>query len=58
MSRSPARHAADHGREPELQPKSISRNDLMALSEESAKVTGIPYVMEAYSDAAEAILLS
>jgi hypothetical protein len=30
----------------------------MALSEESAKVTGIPYVMEAYSDAAEAILLS
>ena len=38
--------------------KSISRNDLMALTEESAKVTGIPYVMDAYSDAAEAILLS
>lgn len=38
--------------------KSISRNDLMALTEESAKVTGIPYVMDAYSDAAEEILLS
>jgi glutamate synthase domain-containing protein 2 len=38
--------------------KSISRNDLMTLTEESAKVTGIPYVMDAYSDAAEVILLS
>jgi glutamate synthase domain-containing protein 2 len=37
---------------------SISRNDLMALTEESAKVTGIPYVMDAYGEAAEEILLS
>ncbi len=36
----------------------ISRNDLMALTEEAANVTGIPYVMNAYRDAAEAILLS
>jgi glutamate synthase domain-containing protein 2 len=34
----------------------ISRNDLMALTEEAARVTGIPYVMDAYRDAAEDIL--
>jgi glutamate synthase domain-containing protein 2 len=34
----------------------ISRADLMALTEESAKVSGIPYVMDAYRDEAEAIL--
>ena len=38
--------------------KSISRSDLMALTEESSMVTGIPYVMDAYSEAAESILLS
>jgi glutamate synthase domain-containing protein 2 len=37
---------------------SISRNDLMALTEESSMVTGIPYVMDAYGEAAEEILLS
>jgi glutamate synthase domain-containing protein 2 len=36
----------------------IARQDLSALTEEAAKVTGIPYVMEAYRDAAEAILES
>ncbi len=35
---------------------SISRNDLMALTEEAARVSGIPYVMDAYRDVAEAIL--
>jgi glutamate synthase domain-containing protein 2 len=35
---------------------SISRNDLMALTEEASKVSGIPYVMEAYRDVAESIL--
>jgi hypothetical protein len=34
----------------------ISRKDLMALTEEAAKVSGIPYVMEAYREEAEAIL--
>jgi len=34
----------------------ISRNDLMALTEEAAKVSGIPYVMEAYREEAERIL--
>jgi glutamate synthase domain-containing protein 2 len=36
--------------------KTISRSDLMALTEEAEKVSGIPYVMSAYRDAAEAIL--
>jgi len=36
--------------------EAISRNDLMALTEEAAKVSGIPYVMEAYREEAEAIL--
>ncbi|MDK2863428.1 MAG: hypothetical protein PWQ46_1138 [Methanomicrobiaceae archaeon] len=36
--------------------KTISRNDLMALTEEAEAVSGIPYVMNAYRDAAEAIL--
>jgi len=34
----------------------ISRNDLMALTEEAAKISGIPYVMEAYREEAERIL--
>jgi hypothetical protein len=34
----------------------ISRHDLMALTEEAAQVSGIPYVMDAYRQEAEAIL--
>ena len=34
----------------------ISRNDLMALTEEAAKVSGIPYVMESYREKAGEIL--
>ena len=34
----------------------ISRDDLMALTEESAKVSGIPFVMDAYRDEAMAII--
>jgi len=34
----------------------ISRGDLMALTEEAAKVSGIAYVMDAYRQEAEAIL--
>jgi glutamate synthase domain-containing protein 2 len=34
----------------------ISRSDLMCLTEEAAKVSGIPYVMDAYRKEAEAIL--
>jgi glutamate synthase domain-containing protein 2 len=34
----------------------ISRKDLMALTEDAAKVTGIPYVMDAYREEAEEIL--
>ncbi|UCC68309.1 MAG: FMN-binding glutamate synthase family protein [Armatimonadota bacterium] len=34
----------------------ISRNDLTALTEEAAKVSGIPYVMEAYREEAERII--
>jgi glutamate synthase domain-containing protein 2 len=34
----------------------ISRRDLMSLTEECTKVTGIPYVMDAYRAEAEAIL--
>ena len=34
----------------------ISRSDLMSLTEDAAKITGIPYVMDAYRDEAEAIL--
>lgn len=34
----------------------ISRNDLMSLTEEAAKVSGIPYLMDAYREEAEAIL--
>ena len=35
---------------------SISRRDLMSLTEEAAQVSGIPYVMDAYRQEAEAIL--
>jgi len=34
----------------------ISRKDLMALTEEAAKISGIPYVMDAYSKEANEIL--
>jgi len=34
----------------------VSRKDLMSLTEEAAKVSGIPYVMEAYRKEADAIL--
>jgi glutamate synthase domain-containing protein 2 len=34
----------------------MSRSDLMALTEEAAQVSGIPYVTEAYREEAEAIL--
>ena len=34
----------------------ISRNDLMALTEEAAKISGIRYVMEVYKEEAERIL--
>ncbi len=34
----------------------ISRKDVMALTEEAAKISGIPYVMKAYREEAEAIL--
>jgi len=36
----------------------VSREDVMSLTEECAKVTGIPYLMEAYREEAEAILNS
>jgi len=34
----------------------ISRRDLMSLTEDCARVTGIPYLMDAYREEAEAIL--
>jgi len=34
----------------------ISRRDVMCLTEEAAKISGIPYVMEAYREEAEQIL--
>ena len=34
----------------------ISRSDLMALTQEAARVSGIPYVMDAYQEEAERIL--
>ena len=34
----------------------INRNDIMALTEEAAKVSGIPYVMDAYREEAERII--
>jgi hypothetical protein len=34
----------------------ITRRELMSLTEECAKVTGIPYLMDAYRAEAEAIL--
>ncbi|HOV84983.1 MAG TPA: FMN-binding glutamate synthase family protein [Syntrophobacteraceae bacterium] len=37
---------------------SISRRELMSLTEECTRVTGIPYVMDAYREEAEAILNS
>ncbi|MEZ0536985.1 FMN-binding glutamate synthase family protein [Caldicellulosiruptoraceae bacterium PP1] len=36
--------------------KTISRNDLIALTKEAAKISGIPYVMENYLEEAEKIL--
>jgi glutamate synthase domain-containing protein 2 len=34
----------------------ISRRDLMALTEEASKISGLPYVMDAYSEEANKIL--
>jgi glutamate synthase domain-containing protein 2 len=34
----------------------ISRKDVMALTEEAAKISGIPYVMDAYSEEAQKVL--
>jgi glutamate synthase domain-containing protein 2 len=34
----------------------ISRKDIMCLTEEAAKVSGIPYIMQAYREEAEAVL--
>ena len=36
----------------------ISRRDIMSLTEECAKVTGIPYLMDAYREEAISILNS
>jgi hypothetical protein len=36
----------------------MSRDDLMSLTQECAKVTGVPYAMDAYRAEAEAILNS
>jgi glutamate synthase domain-containing protein 2 len=36
----------------------ITRKDLMSLTEEAAKISGIPYVMEAYREEADKILES
>jgi hypothetical protein len=36
----------------------ISRSDLMALTEEAAKISGIPYVMNSFREEAEKILNS
>ncbi len=36
----------------------ISRSDLMALTEEAARISGIPYVMDAYREEAEEIINS
>jgi len=38
--------------------RSVTRKELMSLTQECASVTGIPYVMDAYDDEAEAILNS
>jgi glutamate synthase domain-containing protein 2 len=35
----------------------LSRNDLMALTEEASRISGIPHVMDAYADEAMTILL-
>ena len=37
--------------------KTITRDDVFALTEEAAKVSGIPYVMDVYRDQALGILL-
>jgi acetylglutamate kinase len=39
-----------------FQVSAISRNDLMALTDEAARVSGIPYVMDAYREEAERII--
>jgi len=36
----------------------ITRRDVMSLTEECARVTGIPYLMDAYREEAEKILMS
>jgi hypothetical protein len=37
--------------------KTVSRKDVMALTEDASKISGIPYVMDAYRDEAINILL-
>ena len=39
-----------------FQVSTIGREDVFALTEEAAKVSGIPYVMDAYRQEAEAII--
>jgi putative NADH-flavin reductase len=34
----------------------ITRKDVMSLTEEASQVSGIPYVMDAYREEAEAVL--
>jgi hypothetical protein len=34
----------------------VSRKDLMSLTKEATKISGIPYVMDAYREEAEEIL--
>ena len=34
----------------------ISRKDVMSLTEEATKVSGIPYIMDAYKEEADKIL--
>ena len=34
----------------------ISRKDLMSLTEEAAKISGIPYVMDAYREEADSVI--
>ena len=36
--------------------QTIGRKDLMALTEEAAKVSGIPYIMDAYKEQAMEII--
>jgi len=50
--------AAAHGGARCFNIESISRKELMSLTDECAKVTGIPYLMDSYRDEAMTILNS